>query len=605
MAFSSKSSKANRRKLRGASASVTADSPAVVHAPGSGVQDSAVTAEEAVAILEKTARKRRGMELVLMLLSATLVIIAMGIIQYTVRGHLSWDILISGLSFVAICIILNIAMRVLAPQADPFILPLVTMLNGIGLVLINRLDLSNSGSTTAGMTEGTRQIIWTFIAVVLFVLALWMVRDHRVLSRYSYTLGLVGLILLAIPAILPRSMSEVNGSKIWIRTPFLSIQPGEFSKIVLIISIAAILVLKRELFATTGRQVFGIELPRARDLAPILVVWVVAVLILVLEKDLGTSLLIFATVLTMIYIATNRVSWLVIGVIGFATAALIAYFAFSHVQVRFATWWDPIKYFDTNGYQLSQALFGLATGGVAGSGLGHGRPDLVPYASTDFIISTVGEELGFIGLAAVLVCYAIIVQRCFRTSLLVRDSFGKLMVSGLAFTMAFQVFVVAGGVTRVIPLTGLTTPFLSYGGSSLLANYLLVALVLRVSDAAARPLSLPAGTKLPPAGSKVLTRANRVKLSKQQKAEMSAAPAGAPASAPANALTPAPEPAGQEPPTVLNVVDELPVYQSAEDADNSAAGASGTKSTGTESSDADSSTTESATESAKEEGNNE
>ena len=425
------------------------------------------------------------------------------------------QILTNGLSFVAICVILNVAMRYLAPQADPFLLPLVTMLNGIGLVLINRLDLSTSAKS-GGVSEGTRQIIWTFVAVIIFVLTLWGIRDHRVLSRYSYTLGLVGLILLAIPAVLPSSMSEVNGSKIWIRTPIISIQPGEFSKIVLIISIAAILVSKRELFATTGRQILGIELPRARDLAPILVVWVVAVLILVVEKDLGTSLLIFATVLTMIYIATNRVSWLLIGVVGFAAAALIAYFSFSHVQVRFATWLDPIKYFDTNGYQLSQALFGLATGGIAGSGLGNGRPDLVPYASTDFIISIVGEELGFIGLAAVLVCYALIVQRCFRTSLLVRDSFGKLMVSGLAFTMAFQVFVVAGGVTRVIPLTGLTTPFLSYGGSSLLANYLLVALVLRVSDSATRPLSLPTGTKLPPHGIKRPSRANRVKVTPQQ-----------------------------------------------------------------------------------------
>lgn len=503
-------------KLSEASASVTADSPAVINAPGSGLQNATpVSPEEAVTILKKTGRKRRNMELILMLVSAALVILAMCMVQYTVDNHLSWGILTNGLSFVAICVILNVAMRYLAPQADPFLLPLVTMLNGIGLVLINRLDLSTSAKS-GGVSEGTRQIIWTFVAVIIFVLTLWGIRDHRVLSRYSYTLGLVGLILLAIPAVLPSSMSEVNGSKIWIRTPIISIQPGEFSKIVLIISIAAILVSKRELFATTGRQILGIELPRARDLAPILVVWVVAVLILVVEKDLGTSLLIFATVLTMIYIATNRVSWLLIGVVGFAAVALIAYFSFSHVQVRFATWLDPIKYFDTNGYQLSQALFGLATGGIAGSGLGNGRPDLVPYASTDFIISTVGEELGFIGLAAVLVCYALIVQRCFRTSLLVRDSFGKLMVSGLAFTMAFQVFVVAGGVTRVIPLTGLTTPFLSYGGSSLLANYLLVALVLRVSDSATRPLSLPTGTKLPPHGIKRPSRANRVKVTPQQ-----------------------------------------------------------------------------------------
>lgn len=292
-------------KLSEASASVTADSPAVINAPGSGLQNATpVSPEEAVTILKKTGRKRRNMELILMLVSAALVILAMCMVQYTVDNHLSWGILTNGLSFVAICVILNVAMRYLAPQADPFLLPLVTMLNGIGLVLINRLDLSTSAKS-GGVSEGTRQIIWTFVAVIIFVLTLWGIRDHRVLSRYSYTLGLVGLILLAIPAVLPSSMSEVNGSKIWIRTPIISIQPGEFSKIVLIISIAAILVSKRELFATTGRQILGIELPRARDLAPILVVWVVAVLILVVEKDLGTSLLIFATVLTMIYIATN------------------------------------------------------------------------------------------------------------------------------------------------------------------------------------------------------------------------------------------------------------------------------------------------------------
>ena len=331
-------------KLSEASASVTADSPAVINAPGSGLQNATpVSPEEAVTILKKTGRKRRNMELILMLVSAALVILAMCMVQYTVDNHLSWGILTNGLSFVAICVILNVAMRYLAPQADPFLLPLVTMLNGIGLVLINRLDLSTSAKS-GGVSEGTRQIIWTFVAVIIFVLTLWGIRDHRVLSRYSYTLGLVGLILLAIPAVLPSSMSEVNGSKIWIRTPIISIQPGEFSKIVLIISIAAILVSKRELFATTGRQILGIELPRARDLAPILVVWVVAVLILVVEKDLGTSLLIFATVLTMIYIATNRVSWLLIGVVGFAAAALIAYFSFSHVQVRFATWLDPVSY---------------------------------------------------------------------------------------------------------------------------------------------------------------------------------------------------------------------------------------------------------------------
>lgn len=501
----------------GAGAAATADSPAVVRAPGAGPETAPISLEAAEKAMQDQRKRKRRIELLLMLFSAVIVASAMTMVQLTIRNTLSWDILKYTAAFLIVVVSINVAMRYFAPYADPYLMPLVTLLNGLGLVLINRLDLvEDNAAATGSMAEGNRQILWTFIAVAIFILTLWLIRDHRVLSRYSYTLGLVGLILLAIPAMLPSQWSEVNGSKIWIRTPFFSIQPGEFSKILIIISIAAILVSKRELFATTGKQIFGIEMPRARDLAPILLLWIIAVVILVVEKDLGTSLLIFATVLTMIYVATNRVSWLLIGLGGFAAAALIAFFIFGHVKVRVFTWLNPLKYFDTNGYQLSQAMFGLATGGIAGSGLGHGRPDLVPYASTDFIVSTVGEELGLIGLAGVLILYGIIVQRLFRTALSVRDSFGKLMVTGLAFTMAFQVFVVVGGVTRVIPLTGLTTPFLSYGGSSLLANYLLMALVLRVSDQASRivPRAAIKGGIQPAEVS--APRASRIRLRKKE-----------------------------------------------------------------------------------------
>ena len=518
---------ASRRRRWGknarAGAAAAADSPAVVRAPGAGPETASISIEAAEKAMEQQKTRKRRVELLLMLFSIVIIGAAMTMVQYTTLNTLSWDILKYTLAFLIVVMSINIAMRFFAPNADPYLMPLVTLLNGLGLVLINRLDLVNKDAAATGaMSEGNRQILWTFIAVAIFILTLWLIRDHRVLSRYSYTLGLVGVLLLAIPAVLPSQWSEVNGSKIWIRTPFFSIQPGEFSKILIIISIAAILVSKRELFATTGKQIFGIELPRARDLAPILLLWVIAVVILVVEKDLGTSLLIFATVLTMIYVATNRVSWLLIGLIGFIAAALLAFLIFGHVKVRVFTWLNPLKYFDTNGYQLSQAMFGLGTGGVAGSGLGHGRPDLVPYASTDFIISTVGEELGLIGLAGILILYGIMVQRMFRTSLTVRDSFGKLMVTGLSFTMAFQVFVVVGGVTRVIPLTGLTTPFLSYGGSSLLANYLLMALVLRVSDQASRIVPR-AAIKGGAATAEVVSapRASRIRLRKkdQQKAE--------------------------------------------------------------------------------------
>jgi cell division protein FtsW (lipid II flippase) len=320
-----------------------------------------------------------------------------------------------------------------------------------------------------------------------------------VLARYAYTLALVGLVLLALPATLPSALSEVNGAKIWIRVAGFSIQPGEFAKIGLIVFFAAYLVNKRDVLALASRRVMGLELPRGRDLGPVLVAWLLSILVLVFERDLGSSLLLFGIFVVMLYVATERSSWLLIGLGLFAGGALVAYRIFTHVQTRVDTWLDPFAYRDEGGYQMVQSLFGLGTGGLFGAGLGGGRPDQVPVAKSDFIAAAVGEELGLFGLVAVIVLYLILVERGLRTSLVVRDAFGKLLAAGLAFAVAWQVFVVLGGVTGLLPLTGLTTPFLAYGGSSLVANFGLVALLVRISDAARRPAA-PAPAPIPTLG---------------------------------------------------------------------------------------------------------
>jgi len=368
------------------------------------------------------------------------------------------------------------------------LLPSVALLVGLGLTVIHRLDLaSEQPGGTPGRADAPVQLIWATLGVGLFIAVLVFVRDHRSLSRYAYTLALVGLALLAIPAVLPSSLSEVNGAKIWIRLAGFSIQPGEFAKICLIIFFAAYLVDKRDVLALASRKVVGLELPRGRDLGPVLAAWMLSILIMVFESDLGSSLLIFGIFVVMLYIATERASWLVIGLALFAGGAFIAYKVIAHVRVRVDVWLDPFAYKNGSGYQNVQALFGLGTGGIFGTGLGAGRPDQVPVAKSDFITSAIGEELGLFGLVAVIVVYLILVERGLRTSLIVRDAFGKLLAAGLAFSMAWQVFIIIGGVTGLLPLTGLTTPFLAYGGSSLVANFGLVAVLIRVSDAARRP----------------------------------------------------------------------------------------------------------------------
>lgn len=434
----------------------------------------------------------RTMELVLLIFVAVVVTAAVALVEADQQHQLSFPLLYLGAGFLVLFGAAHLAVRKLAPYADPLILPCVALLNGLGLVVIHRLDLADAAQaihlgTPPSSPNAPKQIMWTALSLVLFIGVLWRLRDYRSLARYGYTTGMVGLVLLVLPGVLPASISEVNGAKLWLRLGPLQIQPGEFAKILVIIFAAAFLVAKRDLFVTAGKSLLGLELPRARDLAPLLVAWGLSVGVLALEKELGASLLFFGVVLVMIYVATERGSWLLIGLMFFVVGCVIAYYAFPHVRVRVEVWLDPFASYNTSGFQLAQSLFGLGTGGVLGTGLGLGHPEMVPFANTDFISATVGEELGLVGLMAVLLIYLVLATRGLRSALSVRDSFGKLLGSGLSFAMALQVFVVVGGVTRLIPLTGMTMPFLSYGGSSLLANSILVALLLKVSNAARQP----------------------------------------------------------------------------------------------------------------------
>ncbi len=445
----------------------------------------------------------RSAELWMLLFAAVIVTAALVIVELNQNRGLTVRLAYYGAGYLAALAIAHLLIRRFAPYADPLLLPLVSLLNGLGLVMIYRLDLAAAvraaaENKPAPAQQASAQLLWTGVALVFFLIVLAVIRDHTVLANYSYTLLLVGVVFLAVPAVLPARYSEVNGAKIWIKIPGLfSIQPAEFAKIALIIFTAAFLVSKQAVLQTAGKKVFGLVLPRARDLGPLLLALLICLAVLVRGKDLGTSLLIFGVLLTMVYLATSRVSWLIIGLLGFCGGAFVAYKLFGHVRLRVDIWLHPFADPQNDGYQLVQSLFGLGTGGVFGTGLGAGRPDIVPFASTDFISAAIGEELGLVGFSAVLVCYLLLAGRGLRAAIAVPDRFGSLLAGGLAFTLVFQMFIVVGGVTRLIPLTGLTTPFLSYGGSSLLANYIILALLVRISDSSRRPPPIPAA-KLEP-----------------------------------------------------------------------------------------------------------
>ena len=413
---------------------------------------------------------------------------------------------------------LHLVVRFFAPYADPVLIPAVALVNGLGVGFLRRLDLAEAEPADRAELAifagtGGRQLAWTMISLILASVLLIALRDHRIVSRYAYTLGLAGIVLVMIPAVLPASISEVNGAKLWIKFGSFSIQPGEFAKLALVSFFAYYLVRKREVLSLASRRFLGIDFPRGRDLGPVVTVWLLSLLVLVFEKDLGTALLYFGLFVVTLYVATERASWLIIGLLLFFGGVYVAYLLGASVGGPFANfydraqiWLDPFADPLDMGYQGVQGLLALGTGGLFGSGPGGGQPYLVPEVQTDFIFAGMGEEIGLFGLSALLVVYLLIVERGLRAGLAVRDSFGKLVAGGLAFTLGLQVFVIVGGITGLIPLTGQTTPFLSAGGSSLMANWLLIAMLLRISDAARKPVTgNPAapgaapGQKAPPA----------------------------------------------------------------------------------------------------------
>jgi peptidoglycan glycosyltransferase len=368
-------------------------------------------------------------------------------------------------------LVAHLSLRRLAPQADPVLLPLAALLNGTGYVFIAGLDKA----------QASAQATWTAVGVIAFVATLALFPRAIDLERYRYIIALVGVALLLLPLV-PHIGEDVNGARLWVRAGPLSFQPEEFAKLALAIFFASVLAERADLLATGTRRIGRWLVLEPRYLAPLIAAWGVSLLVLLAENDLGSSFLFFALFVGLLWVATGRAAYLALGAGLFAAGAVFALDIVHHAQTRVQAWLHPWAHFTTSGYQIIEGWFALAAGGMWGLGPGQGNPGIIPEATSDFIFASIGEEIGLVGVTALLIAYLLITGSGLRVAMRSQRSFSKLLATGLSLLLAVQVFVVVGGITRLIPVTGITLPFVSYGGSSLVSNYILLAILLRISN---------------------------------------------------------------------------------------------------------------------------
>ncbi|MEN3583091.1 FtsW/RodA/SpoVE family cell cycle protein [Streptomyces sp. ZYX-F-203] len=443
--------------------------------PGTGFPATAGAGAPAPAV---DPPRRRGSELALIVLAVLVSVLGYCAVGLARHGTLPPDAAGYGAGLGGLALLAHLAVRLRAPHADPLPLPIGVLLNGLGLVLIYRLDLETPGEAAA-----PTQLVWSALGIVLFTAVVSALRDHDTLRRHTHLCAAAALALLIAPILFP----PVNGARIWIRFGDFSIQPGEFAKVLLAVFFAAYLAANRDALAHSGRRLWRTRVPTGRVLGPIVGVWLASVGVLVLERDLGTSLLFFGLFVVMLYVATGRTGWIALGLVLATLGALAVGALEPHVHSRVQDWLDPFHSIEAGPgpNQLAQSLFAFAAGGLTGTGLGLGDSVLIGFAvKSDFVLATAGEELGFLGLTAVFLLYALLVDRGYRAGLALPDPFGRLLAVGLSSILALQVFVIAGGVTGLIPLTGMAMPFLAQGGSSVVTNWVIVALLIRVSDSA-------------------------------------------------------------------------------------------------------------------------
>ncbi len=418
----------------------------------------------------------RTVELGLLILATIITGAAYGLTSLGRAGSLPANII----PFLGVVVLMlfsaHVVIRRLAPHADGLLFPLAALLNGLGYAFIARLDPALADSQSA----------WTLVGLVGFTATLMLFRDVGRLAPYRYTLAVVGVILLLLPLV-PGLGVQLNGARIWLRVGPFSIQPGEFAKIVLAAFLAGYLVDKRELLAISTRRIGPLHLPDVKHFGPLLLAWGVALIVMVAERDLGSSLLFFTLFVVMVYVATGRTAYVLTGLSLFAVGSVVSHELFGHVRTRVDIWIDPFADPKGSGFQIVEAAFALADGGLTGTGLGLGTPGKIPFAETDMIFAAIGEELGLVGATAILATFLLFVGAGFRVATQASSLFEKLFAVGLTSLLGFQAFVIIGGVLRVLPLTGVTLPFVSYGGSSLISNYIVLALLIRISDRSNQP----------------------------------------------------------------------------------------------------------------------